>query len=893
MRSVALFLLAFTFAGLALFMVRKRPADPVTRSFALFVLGLAGWVAGIGGLYTGLHATLWGRLTFASASVIPAAFLSFAWAYPRSSRWPGLAIRRAVWVVALGFALLSLATRLVLADPGSVTARGLTREPGPLYSLFAAYFLAAAILGLGVFIWKWRRARGLERVQLQYLGVGLLIATGGCVTSNLLIPLVTGQSGTSGVGPFFLLPFLVLVGHGIIRHRFLDLRLVIHRSVAFAAIIAVLGIASWEALRLVGAVRPDHVGAPAGVLLFLAIAGICLSAPVAPRLARLIDRYLVRSKLELDLALQEATRNLSRPLTLEELTAALVRVLEPTLVPEWLLILVRPSSRGLQHAVSGGGFEPPAASASEAVRVAAWSIASPVPAVKLLDGSPPGRDDPRAPEGILRAAGAEVWIGLGRDMRRHGVVLLGPRASGQPYFAPVVRFLEDLAEVASMALDIAAYVTERERAEAMLASELDVLEMIATGATLQSVLDALCFGVERQFEGTLCSVMVLDADGKHLRYGAAPSLPAEYRQGANGLPIDAQAACCGTAAYLKKPVIVADIADDPLWEGYRELALAHGLRACWSTPVFASDGALLGTFAMHFREPRTPDPAERRVLERATHIVGIALERVRSEEILRHTEEQLRHAQRIEALGQLAGGVAHDFNNLLTVIAGRAEVARQRLPATNAIRGDIDVIHKTAQRAAALTQQLLAFSRKQVLQQRILDPALVISDMAPVLHRVIGEHIDLRLALPAAGDYVQADRAQLEQVILNLVVNARDAMPLGGTLRLAVDSVELGDGFVHRHPGARHGRHVRIAVTDTGCGMSPDVRRHLFEPFFTTKERGRGTGLGLSTVYGIVRQHGGYISADSEPGRGSTFTIYLASVEGPPCDGEPGLAPLR
>jgi hypothetical protein len=509
--------------------------------------------------------------------------------------------------------------------------------------------------------------------------------------------------------------------------------------------------------------------------------------------------------------------------------------------------------------------------------------------VKVLAGGQRAGDLGGAPDDVLRSAGVEVWIGLGRDLRRHGVILLGPRASGQPYFAPSVRFLEDLAELASMALDVAAYVTEQERAEAMLSTELQVLEMIATGALLPSVLDALCGGIERQFDGTLCAVMFLDPAGARLRQGSAPSLPAGFLEAVDGLAVGPQGACCGTAAYLGKPVIVSDIASDPLWEGYRELALAHGLRACWSTPVFAADGATVGTFAMYFREPRSPDDAERRALERATHILGIAIGRVRSEEALRHTEDQLRHAQRIEALGQLAGGVAHDFNNLLTVITGRAEILQKKVDPAGTIRRDIDLIHKTAARGAALTQQLLAFSRKQVLQPKILDPAAVVTGMAPMLHRVIGEHIDLRLTLGATVGHVKADPAQLEQVVLNLVVNARDAMPDGGVLRLSVDRVELGPAVVRRSPGAHDGPHVRLTVADTGCGMTAETRAHLFEPFFTTKERGRGTGLGLSTVYGIVRQHGGHIEVESEPGHGSAFTIYLPAVHG--VSPESGAAP--
>jgi signal transduction histidine kinase/CheY-like chemotaxis protein len=886
---ITFFVLAAALALLGLVVLRKRPTEPATRSFALFSLGLAGWVCGIGGLYTGSHTTAWGRLTFASASVIPAAFLSFSWAYPQPGPRRGATMRRAAWASGLGLAGLSLTTSLVLHEGGSVTSEGLTRQPGALYPLFATYFLAVATAGLGVFFMKWRRARGLERAQLQYLGVGLLIAAGGSITSNLLIPLLTGQSRASGAGPLFLLPLLLLVGHGIIRRRLLDLRLVIHRIVAFAAVIAVIWIVSWEALRVLRALPEEPISMPWPAVFLVVVTAICLSAPVAPRIARLIDTYLLRSRPPFDRALQEAARNLSRPLTLEQLTAALRRVLESTLVPEQLMIFTNGSSHD-DEPPTPGAVRVAGVSDVDACRAAAWAVRSPVPAVKLLAAPPATGTGPATPEQVLRAAGIEVWIGLGRDLRRHGVVLLGSRPSGEPYLAPAVRFLEDLAEVASMALDIAAYVTERERGEAMLASELHVLEMMAKGASLPTVLDALCLGVERQFPGAFAATMLLDPDGAHLRRGAAPSLPAEYVQAIDGSIVGPQAPCCASvAAYRKEAVTARDFAADPRWTASGEPALAYGLRACWSTPVFAADSSVLGTFSMYYGRPHRLGPDERRVVQRATHIVGIAIERARSEEHLRQTEDQLRQSHRMEALGKLAGGVAHDFNNLLTVIGGRAEMARRKLEPMSQIRKDIDLIHKTAERATALTRQLLAFSRKQVLQPKILDLTTVVGGMAPMLQRVIGEDIALSIdARPGLG-YIRADQAQIEQVILNLVVNARDAMPEGGEVRLRLDSVEPDDAFARRHPWMRRGRHVRIVVRDTGTGMDADTRAHLFEPFFTTKDRGKGTGLGLSTVYGIVRQHGGCITVESELGGGSIFTIYLPCVMGVP---EPGMAAL-
>ena len=247
---------------------------------------------------------------------------------------------------------------------------------------------------------------------------------------------------------------------------------------------------------------------------------------------------------------------------------------------------------------------------------------------------------------------------------------------------------------------------------------------------------------------------------------------------------------------------------------------------------------------------------------------------------LSRTRDQLAQSQRIEALGRLAGGIAHDFNNLLTVILGHTYLLSEGVPPDDPARYHADVIRQTADRAATLTSQLLAFSRKQVLRPTSLDLNAVVRGMELLLGRVIGEHVELVTACDPAAGCVRADRSQLEQVIMNLAVNARDAMPEGGRLSLATSNVDLDAEFVRRHPGASVGPSVALEVSDTGAGMDALVRAHLFEPFFTTKEFGKGTGLGLATVYGIVKQSDGYIQVDSEPGRGSRFTIYLPRAAG-------------
>ena len=342
----------------------------------------------------------------------------------------------------------------------------------------------------------------------------------------------------------------------------------------------------------------------------------------------------------------------------------------------------------------------------------------------------------------------------------------------------------------------------------------------------------------------------------------------------------------GAVAASGEPLLVHDPGSDPRVrpEDAKEMC-RFGSRCFLGVPAKIGD-RVVGVLSFQTKREEGFSAADMAIATAFASHAAIAvenrrllLEARRAYDELAATQGQLEQAQKMDAIGRLAGGVAHDFNNLLTVILGRSEILLRQLKPEDSMHRGIELIRRTAGRAADLTRQLLAFGRKQVLEPIVLDLSAVTMDMKDMLGRLIGEDIAL-LTMPTPGlGRVKADRGQIEQVIMNLAVNARDAMPQGGRLILEAANADLDDEFVRRHVGARPGPHVVLAVSDTGTGIPREIQPHIFEPFFTTKDQGKGTGLGLATVYGIVKQSGGYVQVNSEPGQGTTFLIYLPRLD--------------
>lgn len=380
------------------------------------------------------------------------------------------------------------------------------------------------------------------------------------------------------------------------------------------------------------------------------------------------------------------------------------------------------------------------------------------------------------------------------------------------------------------------------------------------------------------FEGDACEM-------KRAAYGLPPALsldPEEIERDS------ALFSCVPLLPALRdgKIIVYHNIAELPDLEDWKESALRRSYRAAAVVPVRCRDevvGALnlYSQIAGYFT-----DREELALLEEIGLDISFALGTIQSEaehqrarEEQAKLEEQLRQAQKMESIGRLAGGIAHDFNNLLGVIIGYSDIALRNLPTADPRGKPLEEVKKAGERAAQLTHQLLAFSRKQVIDPKVFDLNTVVGELTRMLERMIGEDIELNMILSDHLGRVKADRGQLEQVLMNLVVNARDAMPVGGKITIETSDVDLDETYAREHFPVVAGSYVMLAVSDTGIGMSPEIQKHIFEPFFTTKEQGKGTGLGLSTVYGIVRQSCGYVWVYSEPDQGTTFKIYLPRVE--------------
>lgn len=395
-----------------------------------------------------------------------------------------------------------------------------------------------------------------------------------------------------------------------------------------------------------------------------------------------------------------------------------------------------------------------------------------------------------------------------------------------------------------------------------------ILEMIAAGAPLSEILNSLVLLIEAQTPGMLCSVLLLSADGNHIRHGAAPSLPPEYVKAIDGAPIGPKNGSCGTAMYRGKPVVVTDIREDPLWEDYRGLAAASGLRACWSTPILSGRGKVLGSFAMYYREPQTPTGEESRLTDVATHIAAIAIEQQAAREKLARTQAELAHAAQVTSMRELASSIGQELNETLAAIVSNADKCLESLGESESnpeqLRNALTSISNDARQTIEVIARIRALAKNSPPQKVPLNLNELVTEVLSLIgHEAQREHVNLQAELADDLPSVVGDRVQLHQVLLNLVLNGMDAMTGVEKRELALtvktDRSDQGD--------------VVVAVTDRGTGINPHELDAVFKPFHTTKKA--NLGMGLAICHSIIEAHGGRLWAESNIGPGTTFKFTL------------------
>ncbi len=409
-------------------------------------------------------------------------------------------------------------------------------------------------------------------------------------------------------------------------------------------------------------------------------------------------------------------------------------------------------------------------------------------------------------------------------------------------------------------------VTASKKEDAFREGQGHILESIAAEVPLQDVLKSLMLLIEAQEEEMYCSVLLLSEDGQHVRHGAAPSLPEHYVRAVDGAPIGPKNGSCGTAMYTGKQVIVTDIFKDPLWEDYRDLAAASGLRACWSTPILSGLGKVLGSFAMYYREPRVPTGSEAKLTDVATHIAGIAIEHHRAAEALNQTQSELAHVARVTTMGELAASIAHEVNQPLGAIVGNADICLQWVaggqPDLVLLCEALADIANDGRRASEVIARIRSLVRKNEPQRASLDLNWIVNEVLHLIgHEAQRNRVSVETEL-ARLPMIQGDRIQLQQVLLNLAMNAIDAMSeISENERKLIVRTEQQENV------------ALVSLTDSGIGINPADTERAFRAFHTTKPGGLGMGLAISRS--IIEAHGGKLWAEANDDRGATFKFSL------------------
>lgn len=723
--------LAIALAALAAFVWRARPNGTTNIWFSAFSVSSACWVLGVGGLQSGAHLDAWGRFTFATASLIPATFLSFIYHYPTASAWPSATFCRSIVGIGGVLAVLSLTTPLMVYD-NTMTPAGVQRKTGGLYPLFFAYVLTTWGAAFAVFLAKWRAARGLARAQLQYVGVGILLSGVGVISTNLILPLLTGRSTYSWVGPYFALVLIMMIGHAIIRHRLLDLRLIISRGLAYGLITGVVSGAAIGFARYMKSVRPDLAWLPSDTAVVISVVLVTMSTPIQMLFKRWIDPYLHRGRVDYASALHEATRRLSRLMQPPEVAAEIREILTRAFVPEFFLMAARPSQSEPPEALS---FDSPAAADLLTVVGLISDDTGPSVIVVTPGGAP---DRQRAAHDALKAAGVELVIQLARRKDWLGTILLGERRSGDAYYKQDIEFIEALAELTSIALDNSLLYRQ----------SLQTLEYS-----------------DRLLESLGSAVVAVDSEGRITSYNpAAKALLGLDDHARSTLLINLPAEVAWTLAFVIKGT----------WcPRELEVTIEHPTRG--SLPVILSAAAMHDhTDSITGALVVTTDLSTVKALERNQR-------RIEHLTMMAHFYAGIAH----EIRSPLAA-----ISNFISILPERFDDPEYRDTAARILPHEVGRIVRLADRL-----RLMAPSEDGKLAPVSLRPLLA-DIVAIHAEAAKEARVSVALECPVEIPPILGDPGQLVQIVINLLRNAIEAMPSGGRVLIRCIESPNGDAVV-------------------------------------------------------------------------------------------------
>jgi signal transduction histidine kinase len=792
---VSYYIIVFVLVALAIHIWRARRHNPVNRSFALFAVSIACWVAGIGSLHVATSLDAWGRVTFASAVLIPATFVVFTSWYPRGNHWAGGYISIALPIVGIAIAVLTLATPLLVYDVSMVDGV-LHRRTGPLYPVFSLYFAITWIVAIAIFVRQWSTSQGLARAQYQYLGAAIAVSGAGATVVNLALPLITGKSTYSWLGPYFAVVLVAVIGHAIIRHRLMDLRPVILRGLAYL-VMTVMAYVSL--LAVLGVAVPGWLASlPGEAVMGIAVLALTVSPPVRLLFGRLIEPYLYRRGLDHEAFLGSVTQRLGRLMDTEAFAAEAKAILDEAFIPTFIAIAARPSPSLPFEQLSLSGDVPFRLNITHVLRL---FDSVPAPVVVLASES-----TERFRSSILAESGCELAVALYRREQLLGVMLVGPRRSGDPYFARDIALLESVARLASIALENA-YLYGRQR------------ELMEYSDRLLESLDTAVVAVDTT--GTLTSINSAAAR----LFGIAPT----------SCRIDMLPSDVGWALAL---------AVGGGWQ-------AQAVECKVEHPAKGQIPALISAATL-----------------RTNETVSGALAVVTDLSAVKELERNQRRVERLSSMARFYAGLAHEIRTPLASISTFVSMLHDRFDDPEYRESAVRLLPLEVQRIVKLADRLRLMAPSEDARLQPIDLFALVSDILS-LHgpRATDAGVEIVLRCDNNLPHIEGDGRQLTQLFVNLLSNAIDAMPQGGRVLIEIAKHHAGRSRFVIARITDHGTGIDPAVTarlfepffttkPTGTGLGLAICREIAEfhnAGLTLTSRADGVPGAIATIEFPVR----------------------------------------